>query len=76
MYVAATTRGLTEDFEDTRMSAAISSVQAYLDANLRQTRASAIAMGSSAELIRLINHGTQKEVWQYLVKAKAALCVN
>ena len=75
-FMARSTRLLVEDFEGNQMAAAITAIHAYLEANEGQTRAAAVAVGSSAELIRLINHGTQAEVWQYLVDSKTLLGVN
>jgi len=66
VYVARTTRLLVEDFEDGRMIAATQAVRAHLDAYEQKTLIAASAMGSSAELIRLINLGEREAIWQYV----------
>ena len=76
IYVARTTRLLSESFDRDRLTAASQAVQAYLRAKERQIHTSAIAISNSAELIRLINEGSTAGVFQYLVDAKALLNVH
>ena len=76
VYVSMSTANLVDNFKNDRLTAANQAVQAYLDALERQTLMSASAMGGSAELIRLINHGTREEIWQYTAERKALLGVD
>ena len=75
LFVAIGTRGLTSHFEEDRVSATTQAVQAYLSALERQTFMTASAMGSSSELIRLINdyeagRSTRESIWQYTFDRK------
>jgi len=74
-YVSRSTRLLVEHFEDERMAAATYAVQAHFTSLERQTFMAASAMGSSAELINLINNYengdiAQDAVWQYVSERK------
>ena len=64
-YVAFTTRLLVEDSEADRLAVAVRTVRAYLDTHEQKTFIAANAMGSSAELIRLIHEGNREAIWQY-----------
>ena len=55
LLVATSTNRLVEHFEDDRMTATVQAVRAYITSLERQTFMTASAMGSSAELIRLID---------------------
>ena len=76
VYVSVSTTNLVDRFSDERMSAATQSVRAYLSAYERQTFAAAAAMGSSAELIRLIHAGVREDIWQYTADRKLHLGVD
>ena len=64
-YAAMNTRILVEESESNRMNTATSAVLAYLESYEQQLRAAATALGSSVELIRLIDAGVREDIWQY-----------
>ena len=70
MYVSVTTADLVHRFEDDKMSATTQAVRAYLASLEQQTFISVMALGGSAEMIRLIDDGDRLGVWQYLVNQK------
>jgi len=75
IFTARSTRLLVEHFEDNRMDTAIRSVRTHLDSMERQLTIAASAMGSSNELVRLINsfnagETTREEIWQYAFNRK------
>jgi len=75
-YVSMSTSYLVNSFSNEKMAAARHSVQAYLRAYERQTLKAASALASSAELIRLINHGTREEIWSYTFERQDFLGVD
>ena len=76
IYVASSTRMLVSDFEDDRLTAAVRSVQAYLDSHRQSTMIAAIAMGNDAEMVRRLNDGARLDVWQYLTEKKTLFGVD
>ena len=70
VYASVSTSNLIERNEDDRLAAAVAAVQAYLRSYERQTFLAAAAMGSSAELIRLVHAGDPDAVWQYVYTQK------
>jgi len=76
VYVSMTTAYLVNNFEDDRMSAANQAVRAYLEAYEKQTLMAAVAMGNSADLIRLIHGGNREAIWQYAAERAAFLEVD
>ncbi|MCL1845855.1 MAG: methyl-accepting chemotaxis protein [Defluviitaleaceae bacterium] len=61
---------LSSAFIDERLDAASEAIKAYLAAYEQQTFIAANAMGSSAELISLINAGVREDIWQYAFNQK------
>ena len=70
VYFSTLTANRANSFAEQRMDAAAQSVRAYLASLEQQTFIAVMALGGSAELIRLIDGGDRLGVWQYLVRQK------
>jgi len=70
VYFSTLTANRANSFAEQRMEAAAQSVRAYLASLEQQTFIAVMALGGSAELIRLIDGGDRLGVWQYLVNQK------
>ncbi|MCL2356257.1 MAG: methyl-accepting chemotaxis protein [Defluviitaleaceae bacterium] len=68
--VGITLRGLTDDFEADRVTAAQQTVRAQLDAYEQLTANAAFATGDSAELVRLMHEGDRNAIWQFAYDRK------
>jgi len=69
-YVSRSTRFRMEDIAREQLVVANKSVQAHLATYERQTVVAVSALGSDAELIRLIREGDRQAIWQYSYKMK------
>jgi len=76
VYFSTLTANRANSFAEQRMEAAAQSVRAYLAAHEQQTLMVASAMGSSGELVRLIQAGVREDIWQYVFERKVFLGVN
>ena len=76
VYFSTLTANRANSFAEQRMEAAAQSIRAYLAAHEQQTRMAASAMGSSGELIRLIQAEVREDIWQYVFERKMFLGVG
>ncbi|MCL1996910.1 MAG: methyl-accepting chemotaxis protein [Defluviitaleaceae bacterium] len=74
--VSIATANLVDDFSEERISAARTSVVAYLNAMEQHTLMAAIAIGSSGNMINHLNSGDREVILQYLIGEKALLGVD
>ena len=76
VYFSTLTANRASSFAEQRMDAAAQSVSAYLASLEQQTFIAVMALGGSAELIRLIDGGDRLGVWDYLVRQKTLFGVT
>jgi len=66
MYVSTSTANLVDNFISEKLEATTQAVRAYLALYEQKSLVASSVLGSSAELIRLMDSGDREAVWQYV----------